>query len=118
MNDISELNKTLFKKYPNCSNYNDIYDYYFGKSRQTKESIKRDEECKKYVEKLKEKERIKSGIKLYKQEQTDDTSNDIDNYKSILDNKIKEYEYMISNYTLLFNNFNIWNRIEKEYSKK
>ena len=119
MNQISELNKSLFKTYPNSHNYKDIYDYYFGPPKQTKETIKRDEECKKYVEMLKEKERKKLAIKLCKE--SDETyTNDtiIDNSKSIYDDKIKEYEYIINNNKLTFNNYKIWEKVEKEHNKK
>ena len=119
MNQISELNKSLFKTYPNSHNYKDIYDYYFGPPKQTKETIKRDEECKKYVEILKDKERKKSAIKLCKE--SDETyTNDtiIDNSKSIYDDKIKEYEYIINNNKLTFNNYKIWEKVEKEHNKK
>jgi len=121
MNQISELNKSLFKTYPNSHNYKDIYDYYFGPPKQTKETIKRDEECKKYVEMFKEKERQKSAIKLCKEsDETDETyTNDtiIDNSKSIYDDKIKEYESIINNDKLTFDTYKIWEKVEKEHNK-
>lgn len=63
---ISEENKSLFKTYPGSEKCKDIYDYYNGPVKPTKESIERDKECEKYVNLLKEKERIKNGINICK----------------------------------------------------
>jgi hypothetical protein len=62
---ICELDKSLFKTYPDSNSYDDIYDYYFGPSR-IKEMNRIDEEVKFYVEKIKKIEEKKQRDKMYK----------------------------------------------------